>query len=93
MSPPVSVQADVPNKLVQMAVWTLALHPPRETHQAVDVLYVCSHLETLHVLKQRYGGGLQTSAPSSHWYDGRVRKTITCLILRFVSPSRFDVSM
>lgn len=53
MSPPVSVQADVPNKLIQMAVWTLTLHPPRETHQAVDVLYVCSHLETLHVLKQR----------------------------------------
>lgn len=93
MSPPVSVQADVPDKLIQMPVWTLALHPPRETHQAVDVLYVCGHLETLYVLKQRYGGGLHANAPSSHQYDGRVRKTVTCRILRFVSPSRFDVSM
>lgn len=54
-NPPASVQADVPNKLVQMAVWALALHPPRETHQTVDVLYVCSHLETLLMqLQQHY---------------------------------------
>lgn len=45
--PPVSIQPDVPNKLVQMPVRALALHPPWETHQAVDVLYVCSHLKTL----------------------------------------------
>lgn len=38
-----------------MAVWALALHPPRETHQTVDVLYVCSHLETLLMqLQQHY---------------------------------------
>lgn len=49
-----SVQADVPNKLIQMTVWALALHPPRETHQTVDVLYVCSHLETLLMLLQQH---------------------------------------
>lgn len=44
---PVTIQTDVPNKLVQMAIWTFTLHPPGQSHQAVDVLNVCSHLETL----------------------------------------------
>lgn len=47
-----TIQADVPDELVQMAVWTLTLHPPRQSHQAVDVLYVCSHLETLYIYIQ-----------------------------------------
>lgn len=47
-----TVQTDVPNKLVQMAIWTFTLHPPRESHQAVDVLYVCSYLETLYIYMQ-----------------------------------------
>lgn len=47
LGPPVSVQPDVPHKLVQMPVRALALHPPGETHQAVDVLDVGRHLETL----------------------------------------------
>lgn len=47
-----TVQTDVPDELVQMAVWTLTLHPPRQSHQTVDVLYVCGHLETLHIYFQ-----------------------------------------
>ena len=35
---PVSVQMDVPHKLVQMAVGALALHALGETHQVVNVL-------------------------------------------------------
>lgn len=47
-----TIQADVPNKLVQMAIWTFTLHPPRQSHQAVDVLHLCSHLETLYIYMQ-----------------------------------------
>jgi len=52
----VSIQADVPNKVVQMAVRTLALHPPRETHEAADVLYFHRHLETLLTSSQQHYG-------------------------------------
>lgn len=47
-----TVQTNVPDELVQMAVWTLTLHSPRQSHQAVDVLYVCGHLETLYIYIQ-----------------------------------------
>lgn len=47
-----TIQTDVPYKLVQMAIWTFTLHPPRQSRQAVDVLYVCSHLETLYIYMQ-----------------------------------------
>lgn len=50
-----SIHADVPDKLVQVAVRALALHPPRDAHQAVDVLYVGRHLEALvRSSQQRY---------------------------------------
>ena len=47
VAPPVSLQSDVSHKLVEVAVGALALHAPGEPHQAVDVLDLRGHLETL----------------------------------------------
>lgn len=91
-----SIQTDVPHKLIQVAVWALALHPAGETYQGVDVFQVCGHLQTLCSVEQHYNsafGHIAKEAESNTYAKKGIGKTITCLIFRFVSPSKFDVSM
>lgn len=60
MSPsPVSIQTDVAYKLVQVPVGALALHATRQTHQAVDVLYLRGDLKALGMIKYICNAALQ----------------------------------